>query len=231
MIDLLMLNPGAQAGPLVRALEAGNGSYQILTTAGQMFAYPPGLNILDLNSSPWDRSKIYKSALSWTTGGQRWLDGLDNQILLHNKPVADRTEHYLTSKFKSELGKLFNTISYKGQHVIIDAFVYKDAKWNLIKDQTLPFFIDGVESAFAFLDSIGIQNGPCQVFIEPQGKAMIRMVPKDLGTANISTRSFIDIWPTILSLEEAKPASAKLAFYSWIVRTGPAKQFQLDNGL
>lgn len=230
MIDLLMLNPGAQAGPLVRALEAGNVSYQILTTAGQMFAYPPGLNILDLNTSPWDRSKIYKSALSWTNGGQRWLDSLDDQIVLHNKPVIDRAEHYLSNKFEFELGKLFNTISYKGQHVIIDAFVYKNAKWNVIKDQTLPFFINGVESAFTFLDSVGILNGPCQVFIEPSGKSMIRMVPKALGPVNISTRSFIDIWPTILSLEDTKPASARLAFYSWIVRTGPAKQFQLEIG-
>lgn len=231
MIDLLMLNPGAQAGPLARALEAGNVSYQIVTTPGQMFAYPPELGILDLNTNPWDRSQIYKSALSWINGSQRWLDSLDDQIILHNKPMADRAEHYLSSKFEFELGIMFNILSYKGQHVIIDAFVYKDAKWNLIKDQTLPFFINGVESAFTFLDSVGIQNGPCQVFIEPTGKLSIRMVPKAIGSVNISTRSFMDIWPTVLSLEHTKPASARLAFYSWIVRTGSAKQFQLDNGL
>ena len=230
MIDLLMLNPGARAGPLARALDANNVSYQIVTTAEQVFAYPPELSILDLNTTSWDRSKIYKSALSWTIGGQRWLDSLDDQIILHNKPVADRSEHYLTSKFDVELGRMFNILSYKGQHVIIDAFVYKDAKWNLIKDQTLPFFINGVERAFTFLDSVNILNGPCQVFIEPGGKLSIRMVPKDSSPVKISTRRFLDIWPLILSLEVEKPASARLAFYSWIVRTGPAKQFQLEIG-
>jgi hypothetical protein len=231
MIDLLILNPGVQAGPLVRALDAANVSYQIVTTPGQMFAYPPELSILDLNANPWDRSQIYKSALSWTNGGQRWLDSINDQIVLHNKPRADRSEYYLSSKFEFELGRMFNILSYKGQHVVIDAFVYKNAKWNSIKDQTLPFFINGVESAFTFLDSVGVQNGPCQVFIEPAGKLSIRMVPKAIGLVNTSTRSFLDIWPTILSLVEAKPAAARLAFFSWIVRTGPAKQFQLETGL
>jgi len=230
MIDLLMLNPGARAGPLARALDANNVSYQIVTTADQIFEYPPELSILDLNTSSWDCSKIYKSALAWTNSGQRWLDGLDNQIVLHNTPVADRAEHYLSNKFEVELGRMFNILSYKGQHVIIDAFVYKDAKWHLIKDQTLPFFINGVERAFTFLDSVNILNGPCQVFIEPTGKLSIRMVPKDISLIKISTRRFLDIWPLVLSLEDTKPASAKLAFYSWIVRTGPAKQFQFEIG-
>jgi len=231
MIDLLMLNPGAQAGPLARALDANNVSYQIVTTSGQMFAYPPELSILDLNTNPWDRLQIYKSALSWTNGGQRWLDGLANQIILHNKPLVDRSEYYLATKFESELGKMFNILSYKGQHVIIDAFVYKDAKWNLIKDQTLPFFVNGVESAFTFLDSVGILNGPCQVFIEPNGKLSIRMVPKVISPANTSTRSFLDIWPIVLALEAEDSTEASTVFHSWIERTGPAKQFQLEIGL
>jgi hypothetical protein len=231
MIDLLLLNPGTQAAPIVDALSATNGSYQIVTTAGQMFAYPPDLHILDLNTNPWDRSQIYKSAMSWTNGGQRLLDSLNDQIILHNTPVIDRSAYYLTSKFEFELGRVFNILSYKGQHVIIDASFYKNAKWNLIKDQTLPFFINGVESAFAFLDNIGILNGPSRVFIEPDGKLGIRMIPKDNNTAKISTRRFLDIWPTILSLEAAKPVSATRAFFSWIVQTGPANQFQLEIGL
>jgi len=217
MIDLLMLNPGAQADPLACALDANNVSYHIVTTSGQMFAYPPELSILDLNTNPWDRSQIYKSALSWTNGGQRWLDGLANQIVLHNEPLPTRAEYYLADKFEFELGKMFNTLSFKGQHVIIDAFVYKDAKWSLIKDQTLPFFINGVERAFTFLDHVGVLNGPCQVFIKPDGK--------------LSIRRFLDIWPAVLALEVTDSIEASNVFHSWIERTGPAKQFQLEIGL
>jgi hypothetical protein len=108
--------------------------------------------------------------------------------------------------------------------------VYKDAKWSLIKDQTLPFFINGVESAFAFLDSVGILNGPSQVFIEPNGTVSVRLVPK-INTTKVSTRSFLDIWPYVLTLEVEQPKKAILAFYSWVERTGPAKQFQLETGL
>jgi hypothetical protein len=233
MIDLLLINPGAQAGPIINALSATNGSYQIVTTAGQMFAYPLALQVLNLNTSPWDRSQRYKSAIAWDNSGQRLLDRINGQIILHNKPLSDRTVHYLTSKFEFELGRVFNILSHKGQHVIIDASFYKNAKWNLIKDQKLPFFTSGVECAFTFLDSIGIINGPSQVFIEPDGKLSISMIPRDNNTAKISTRQFLDIWPTILSLEDynVSSASSSLTFFDWIVRTGPANQFQFEIGL
>jgi hypothetical protein len=230
MIDLLLLNPGEQAEHLCRALVANKISYQIVTTNGQMFAYPPELETLDLNTNPWDKSQKYKSGIAWNSSGQRWLDGISDQIILNNRPIVDRKEYYLTSKFEVELGKLFNILSYKGRHVIVDAFVYKDAKWSLIKDQTLPFFINGVESAFAFLDSVGILNGPSQVFIEPNGTVSVRLVPK-INTTKVSTRSFLDIWPYVLTLEVEQPKKAILAFYSWVERTGPAKQFQLETGL
>ena len=182
MIDLLLLNPGEQAEPLARALSANNVSYQIVTTNGQMFGYPAELNVLDLNTNPWDKAQQYKSGIAWNTGGQRWLDGISDQIWLHNKPLVDRTANYLTSKFEVELGKMFNILSYKGRHVIVDAFVYKDAKWNVIKDQTLPFFVNGVEDAFTFLDAAGILNGPSQVFIEPSGKVSVSYTHLTLPT-------------------------------------------------
>lgn len=231
MIDLLLLNPGEQAGPLSKALSANNVSYQIVTTNGQMFAYPPELNVLNLNTNPWDRNQIYKSGMAWNVGGQRWLDGISDQIILNNKPLVDRKENYLTNKFEVELGKMFNILSYKGRHVIVDASVYKDVNWNIIRDQTQPFFINGVEDTFAFLDTVGVLNGPSQVFIEPNKKVHVRLVPKNLSTGNISTRSFLEIWPHLLTLEVEQPKKAILAFYSWVERTGPAKQFQLANGL
>lgn len=231
MIDLLLLNPGEQAEPLVRALSVNNVSYQIITTNGQMFGYPLDLNVLDLNTNPWDKTQKYKSAIAWTTGGQKWLDGISEQIVLHNKPLVDRKEYYLTNKFEVELGKVFNILSYKGRHVLIDSFVYKDSKWNAIKDQTLPFFVNGVESAFTFLDSVGVLNGPSQVFIQPDGKISIRLVPKAINHIKTSTRNFLDIWPYLLTLEVAQPKRAILAFYSWVERTGPAKRFQFETGL
>jgi hypothetical protein len=231
MIDLLLVNPGEQTESLIKVLSACNVSYQIATTNSQMFDYPPELNVLDLNNSAWDQEQVYKSAIAWHNSGQQWLDNISNQVILNNKPLANRKEHYLTTKFEVELGKMFNILSYKGRHAIVDAFVYKDAKWNIIKDQTLPFFVNGVEDAFAFLDKAGILNGPSQVFIEPTGKVHVRLVPKNLAAKNVSTRNFLEIWPHLLTLEVEQPKKAILAFYSWIERTGHAKQFQLANGL
>lgn len=231
MIDLLLLNPGAEAEPLARILDANKLTYQVVTTNEQMFAYPPELNALNLNSNQWDREQKYKSAIAWNFGGQQWLDTISDRIVLHNKPLIDRKPHYLTDQFEIELGRMFNILSYKGRHVIIDAFVFKNAKWNIIKDQTLPFFINGVEDAFAFLDTVGILNGPSQVYIEPNGKVHVRLVPKANTSAKTSTRNFLDIWPYLLTLEVEQPKKAVLAFYSWVERTGSSKQFQLGNGL
>lgn len=231
MIDLLLVNPNEQAESLVRLLSANNISYQIVTTNGQMFSYPADINVLDLTTEQWDASKVYKSAIAWHASGQRWLDGISDQIVLHNKPLVDRKEHYLTSKFEVELGKMFNIVSYKGRHVIIDAFVYKDAKWNIIRDQSLPFFVNGVEDAFAFLDTVGILNGPSQVFIEPSGKISVKLIPKNHNAKNISTRNFLEVWPNLIKLEVEQPKKTILEFYNWIERTGSAKQFQLANGL
>jgi len=231
MIDLLLLNPGAEAEPLARVLTANNVSYEIVNTAGQLFAYPPELTVLNLNNSPWDHAQQYKSAIAWNWGGQNWFDKIGDQVLLHNKPLVDRKEYYLTNKFEVELGRMFNILSYKGRHVIIDAFVYKNARWHVIKDQSLPFYVNGVEEAFAFLDQVGLLNGPNQVFITPDGKISVRSVPRPFVHAKTSNRNFLDIWPHILTLEVEQPKKAILAFYSWVERTGSAKQFQLETGL
>jgi hypothetical protein len=228
MIDLLLINPGAQAVPLARALDAHLVSYQIVTTMGQMFGYPAHLNALNLNNSVWDREIQYKSAIAWNKSGQKWADTIDEQIILNNRPLIDRTAYYLTEKFEVEPVKMFNILSYNCKHVVVDAFVYKDAKWNLLKNQTLPFYIDGVESAFTFLDRVGIANGPSQVFIEPDGKILVRLVPKPMESTKLSNRDFLDIWPMVLLLDSGQ---ASVAFDDWIKKTGSAKQFQLASGL
>jgi hypothetical protein len=228
MIDLLLVDPKDQAEPMVRALVANNVSYQIVKTYGHDFAYSAELNVIDLSS--WDSLQTYTSAVAWTLDGQQWLDTISNQIVLNNRPIASRKEYYLTNKFEVELGTVFNILSYKGRHVLIDASVYKDAKWNLILDHSLPLFVNGVETAFAFLDSVGILNGPSQVFIKPNGSVLVRMVPK-ITTTKVSTRNFLDIWPYVLTLEVDQPKKTILAFYSWVERTGSAKQFQFETGL
>jgi hypothetical protein len=231
MIDLLLVNPGAQAETLTRVLTANHVSYQIVTTGEQTFAYPAELTVIDLNATVWNSVQQYKSAIAWNVKGQLWLDNISSQVVLHNRPLLDRKETYLIKPFEIELGKVFNVLSYKGRHVIIDAFVYKDAKWNIFKDQSQPFFINGVEDAFKFLDLMGILNGPSRVFVEPGGKVYVQLVPKATDANKISSRNFLDIWPYLLTLEVQQPKKAILAFYSWAERTGPSKKFQLDNGL
>ena len=228
MIDLLLLNPGAQAESLVRALSAHHVSYQIATTPGQMFGYPTDLTVLDLNTNSWDNTQPYKSVIAWNTSGQNWADGISDQVVLNNQPLIDRKAYYLTHKFEVELGRMFNILSYNCRHVIIDAFVYKNAKWSLIKDQTRPFFVNGIERAFTFLDRVRVANGPCQVFIEPNGKISVRLVPKPQTAIGVSTRNFLDIWPLILTLDKA---AADIAFTNWVEKTGTARQFQLVTGL
>ena len=228
MIDLLLLNPGEQAEPLVRALSAHHVSYQIATTPGQMFGYPADLTVLDLNTNPWNKTQQYKSVIAWNNSGQNWADGISDQVVLNNRPLVDRKAYYRTHKFETELGKMFNILSYNCKHVVIDAFVYKDAKWSLIKNQSRPFFVNGVERAFTFLDLVGLTNGPCQVFITPSGEISMRLVPKLQPAVGVSTRNFLDIWPSILTLDKA---AAGIAFTNWVEKTGTARQFQLVNGL
>lgn len=231
MIDLLLVNPESRTDDLISALSVHNITVQIAKTSGKTFEYANNLNVIDLDKSQVYQDQGFISAIAFDYHGQLWLDSISNQIWLHNKPLVDRTANYLTSKFEVEFGKMFNILSYKGRHVIVDAFVYKDAKWNVIKDQTLPFFVNGVEDAFTFLDAAGILNGPSQVFIEPSGKVHVRLIPKAIDFSKTSTRNFLDIWPHLLTLEVEQPKKAILAFYSWVERTGPSKQFQLANGL
>lgn len=231
MIDLLLVNPENRTDELVAALSVHNITVQVAKTSGKTFEYSNNLNVIDLAKSQVYQDEGFISAIAFDYHGQLWLDSISDQIWLHNKPLVDRTANYPTTKFEVELGRVFNILSYKGRHVIVDAFVYKDAKWIVIKDQTLPFFVNGVEDAFAFLDTVGILNGPSQVLLEPNGKVSVRLTPKEIGSTKISTRNFLDIWPHLLTLEVEQPKKAILAFYSWVERTGPSKQFQLANGL
>ena len=222
MIDLLLINPRGHAQALAHALSANNSSYQIVTTPGELFDYPTELQVINLDASQWDKTQKYKSAIAYNSKGQHWLDDISDQIVLNNRPIKDRAQYYLNNTFEVELGKLFNVLSYRGRHVLINASIYTDSKFNLIQDQLEPAFKDQVESVFEFLDSVGVLNGPSQVFIKPDGTVLIKLVPHGATTTN---RKFWNIWPKILLLEIDQPKKALLTFYGWTSNAGSAKKF------
>lgn len=222
MIDLLLINPGEHASALARALAANNTSYQIVATPGELFNYPAELQVTDLNASSWSNEQKYKSAIAFNSKGQHWLDNISDQIILNNRPINDRAQYYLNNTFDVEFGKMFNVLSYRGRHALINASIYTDSKFNLIQDQSLQSFKDEVENVFEFLDRVGVLNGPSQVFIKPDSTVLIKLVPHG---ATVSNRKFWNIWPRILLLEIDQPKKAFLTFYGWVSNTGSAKQF------
>lgn len=231
MIDLLLINPKESATALVRALATNNISYQIVATPGETFVYAIELQVIDLSTAQWDDTKKYKSAVAYNKEGQRWLDNISDQVTLHNRPIKDRTQYYINdiNAIKADHVKMFNLISYKGRHVLVDASVCIDSKFNLIQDQLEPAFENEVENVFAFLDDIGVLNGPCQVFIKPDSTMLVRLAPSS-PTAQ-TNRKFWHIWSKIILLEIDQPKKAILTFYGWINHTGSAKRFQLETGL
>lgn len=226
MIDLLLINPNEHAQEIVDALSACNLSYQIVTTSGSMFPYNAGLKVLDLNTNPWLKDEKFKSAIAWGKKGQQFLDGITalGQVLLSNKNVEGRTDQILVNSLNSEFTTVYSFVSFNNQHVVLDAFVFKDGNWKILKDHNLKFYKDRLSASLTFLKSMGVKNGPCKVFVTAQGKTYIQL---SYRTAKVSTRKFVEIWPVILSSEY--PA---IDFAAWIIETGMSDEtFYLATGL
>lgn len=233
MIDVLLINPNEHAEEIVRVLSTSNISYLIVTTNGNMFAYSENLNHLNLNIDSWPKEETFRSAIAWGIKGQKFLDGITRlgQVSLANKASSQRIANYQDESFKSDMGRMFNLVSYKGSHAVLDAFVYKNKKWHLLKDHSIPFYINGANTAFDFLDQMGILNGPTQVFIDLNGSKHIRMHYRKLSNTP-SARNFIDIWTNILKTEASNPSNTFANFFIWVGNTGKdAKDFYLAKGL
>jgi hypothetical protein len=226
MIDLLLVNPTANATKFIDYLEERKLTYKIVVTGGAMLGYVPQEHLIDLNINPIDTESTYKSAIAWNFAGQRFVEAINSQIVLANTPhqLKERLVSNAVDVPKVENSTIFETVTCKGKHVLLSAMIYKNGKWILFKDQAHPFFVDNVKRAFTELDSIGVLNGPALVFLCPTDKTCsIKLHPVDSDYIyNSVTNHFFDVWLPVLSASNPREA-----FDDWVERNGSNKTYQL----
>jgi len=222
VIDFLLVNPGEHANDVVHALRQYNLSHLIISTNGYVFPYTNlDLNVLDLNSNPWNRNDKFMSSMAWTRHGKNFIDGIEHydQIVMSNPPLRTRKDSRLTFEFTKDKGRMFDVVSYKGRHVVTDASVYIDSKWSVLHNFELPFFKNGVAGTFKFLNNLQIVNGLNRVFVDVDGNRYLGTTINKLMSTT-SRRNFIDIWPKLVSLEATNSALAKEEFSNWVSTSG-----------
>jgi hypothetical protein len=218
MIDLVIINPAQHALALANKLDSLNLTYKMYRSPNTMFNY----NVEVASLGDWEYDVQYKSGFAFSEFG--WINHYDNQIELKNKKLEDtRKMLYQREQFKDEGGVLFNFVSYKGKHVLLDAFLFKNGGWLLFRDQSYPLFKNGIAGAFDFLDSMGVENGPSQVCMYSDRKMKLRLSPRIISTSDenrVSTKSFMDIWPLVLMHDDATSV-----FDEWAEKNGGTKNF------
>jgi len=210
MIDLLLVNPTANATRFIDYLKERKLTYKIVVTGGVMLGYVPHEHLIDLNTSPIDTELKCKSAIAWNFAGQRFVEAINSQIVLTNTPHQSK-ERLMSSAADVpivENSTIFETVSCKGKHVLLSAMIYKNGGWTLFKNQYHPFFIYNTKRAFTELDTIGVLNGPAQVFLCPTSKiSSIKLHPIDSDYIyNSVTNHFIDVWLSVLSANNPQEA-------------------------
>ena len=238
MIDILLVNPTLNAYKFVDLFKEKGITYNIVITNGHLVSFDIDSEFLyNYNTSPaLGDDKTFISAVGFNLAGQRVIEKLTqaDKILLSN--VKDKTtarlENWNTGD-EPEGTWLFETVSYKGRHVLNCCLIFKEGKWLLFKNHsTNPYFATQVEYAFEALDDMGITNGPAQVFINKDESISIRTFPIDsTNTQSLIKKHFIDIWNVILQREVETPKRALLAYYDWAERFGPTKKFQFFDQL
>jgi hypothetical protein len=228
MTDVLVFNPTKDADAVISFLKKNNLSYAIYHAPNVLYAYDDSIGVKVLGDINDDDQ--FTSIIAF--GGYGWLDYYSSQILLSNENV-DRSEAYTFSKPVAGCVS-FNFVSYKGKHVLLDAFIFKQDKWLVFgKNQTGEYFVSRIKKALEFLDKCGVTNGPSQVHVQPDFKMSLALKPRTLagrGVNRTSTKAFADIWPTIVTLESNNsPSKAAMAFDLWTEQHGPAEQFTLPS--
>lgn len=232
MIDILLVNPTLNAYKFVDFFKEKGITYNIVITNGHLVSYDIDSEFLyNYNTSPaLGNDKTFKSAVGFNLAGQRLVEKLtqEDKILLAN--VKDKSTARLENWSRGnepDGAWLFETVSYKGRHVLNCCLLLREGKWVLLRNQSITHFETQVEYAFEALDDMGIKNGPAQIIINKDETISIRTFPIDNNDTQRSIkRHFIDIWNVILQREVEAPKRALLAYYDWAERFGPTKKFQ-----
>jgi len=216
MIDLLLVNPKEHADEILRVFDEQKLTVHIVDDIAEFNLITDGTT--------------YKSAIAWGASGQTLVDNLSSQILLKNVQSDLRTQHYLKVTPAVENCRLYNIMSYKGRHVLLEAFIFKAGQWLTFKNQSLPFFNNGVEQSFNILDNNGIINGPTQVYLNEDNSYQLELSLIDMKKLNLLSRSLRDpmeVWPMVLAVETTNPKKALHTYYDWVERTGSSKKYPI----
>lgn len=217
MIDVLLINPNEHAHDIVRVLSTNNISYLIVTTNGNMFAYPKEMNVLNMNTESWVKEETFKIGLAWGLKSYLFLKGVTElgQVILKNNFSDKIDESYQITPFNTNDGRLYNIMSYKGVHVVTDAFAFINNKWATLKDHSTKFYTGGADIAYQFLDTNGILNGPSQVFVHPNGNVTTRLGYASLHS-KVSKRNVIDGLVSVAGSNSLLESN----FFNWTAKTG-----------
>jgi hypothetical protein len=232
MIDILLVNPTQNHYNFLDFFKEKGITYNIVVTAGQLVSYSIDSKFLYNHNTgpPFSDDATFKSAIGCNLAGQRLVERLtqEDRILLSNlkDKATARLENWYNGS-EQEGTFLFETVSYKGQHVLNCCLSFKEGKWTLFENQSAQEFVNKVEYAFKALDDMGIRNGPAQIFIDTGDGVSIRTYPvDDMHTQRLIKRHFMDIWNVILQREVEAPDQTLFAYHDWAERFGPTKKFQ-----
>lgn len=190
------------------------------------------VDFFDLNIDDWNSDLKITSAVSWSYSGARFLNDISSQITLSNISTdlikGYRVSQYLANTPIYESTVYFETLSYKGRHVLIGAFKFVDNQWKLYQEFDSKEFQNYIESVYSNLDSAGVINGPGQSFCFSDGTIRIKQHTANgnwIINRNLVTRNFVDIWPTVVKNEDTNPKRSINKFYQWVDSTGSSKRF------
>lgn len=192
------------------------------------------VKFFDLAIDEWNSKLSIVSAVSWSYAGAKFLNKISNQIKLANASAAELKKQLIDQYFYNiplyNNTSYFETLSYKGRHVLIGAFSYIDGKWSLYTDFNSSEYKNLIESVYLNLDNLGIINGPGQSFCLPHGDIKVKQHTANgnwVINRNLVTRNFLDIWPTVVKNEESNPKKSINKFYQWADSGGSTKKFKL----
>lgn len=235
MIDLLLINPHETAYNMLLDFKSQGLACKALVT--------PGYASEALFVNEEDRVRLKEistvtTAMAFGQNGQSIAEELNSagKVVLGNLSTPSRFQKRLQSFYqhdtKVKTGTwLFEIVSFKGRHVLCYSKFYNEAYgWKFIDrtKQDLPFFSGRIEEVFEYLDTMGVLNGPTQVYIDNESKFSIRFCPRIQDVKQLQ-KHFSHIWPEVLAQEKKDTKLAMSAFYSWADRFGSAKRFDIHS--
>lgn len=232
MIDLLLINPHKKAYNTLLAFKAQGLTCKAVIT--------PGYANEALFVNEEDRVQLKEistatSAIAFGKNGQNIVEELNSagKITLGNSSTPARFQKRLQDYFNFDTPIktgtwIFETVSFKGRHVLCYSKFYDEAYGWLSIDrskQDLPSFSGRIEELFEYLDDTGVLNGPTQVYVDGESKFSIRFCFGVQQTEKLQ-KHFSKIWPEVLAREKKDTKLAMMSFYSWAERYGSSKRFE-----